>query len=427
MENSTFDMSEHRKKEENVEKEQNTEKALGKSDESKFLRRTWAEVSLDAIKYNFLAIKSSLRPETRICCVVKADAYGHGAERLAQEYEEIGADWLAVSNLEEATQIRCAGVLLPILILGFTPVERAAQLAQLNISQAVVGERYANALNETAKSAGVTVKVHIALDTGMSRVGFLYQNTERDAPSLSEIKRACSLSNLEHEGIFTHCAVADGGDDGKAYTQMQFKKFCDATEKLRHSGISFYIRHFSNSAATLDYPEMQLDMVRPGVILYGMMPSSSILHPLPLLPAMELKSVVALVKHIPPQTSVSYGRKYTSSEEQLIATIPVGYADGYPRKLSSKADVLVRGHRAKIIGRICMDMLIANVTDIPGVRAGDIVTVFGKDGDKFISIDELANKIDTINSELACAVSKRVPREYFKKGKAVGGIDYILR
>jgi alanine racemase len=199
------------------------------------LKRTWAEISLDAIEHNFREIQQRLRPETKICCVIKADAYGHGAERLAKEYEKLGADWFAVSNLEEAQQLRGVGVKLPILILGYTPPEMARELARLNISQALVGAEYGAALSKEAVKAGVTVKVHVSLDTGMSRIGFLYQNPQRDTASLEDVEHACKLPGLEPEGIFTHFAVADEGENGSDYTKMQYRNFCDAIERLKHA------------------------------------------------------------------------------------------------------------------------------------------------------------------------------------------------
>lgn len=359
--------------------------------------------------------------------MVKADAYGHGAERLAKEYERLGADWFAVSNLEEAQQLRRAGAKLPILILGYTPPEMAAELARLNLSQALVGGEYGAALSEQAVKAGVTVKVHVSLDTGMSRIGFLYQDPERDAASLGEIERACALPGLDPEGIFTHFAVADEGENGRAYTQMQYRNFLDGIDRLDRRGVRFRIRHCANSAAIFDYPEMQLDMARPGVILYGLMPSDRIRNPAPLIPVMQLKSVVALVKAVPARTSVSYGRKFTSSGETRVATVPVGYADGYPRILFQSAEMLVRGQRAKILGRVCMDQLMLDVTGIPGVRAGDEVTVFGKDGEAVLPVDELASQVGTINYELVCGISKRVPRVYQRNGETVGSLDYLRR
>lgn len=393
----------------------------------KILKRTWAQVNLNAIDNNFKAVKSCLKPETLVCCVVKADAYGHGAVKLAEEYVSLGADWFAVSNLDEAVQLRDAGIKLPILILGYTPPCMAPELSSHNITQAVIGLEYGLKLSEEAVKAGVSVKAHIKLDTGMSRVGFFYQNPERDGESISEIEKICLLPGIDADGIFTHFAVADEGESGRTFTEKQFKNFTDAISKLKSRGVNFKIRHCANSAAIFDYPEMQLDMVRPGVILYGLQPSCEISHQRELTPAMELKSAVSLVKTIPEGTAVSYGSKFVSGKATKVATVPVGYADGYPRRLYEKAFMLVRGKRAKIIGRVCMDQLMLDVSDIPGVKTGDTVTAFGSDGNESISADELANYTDTINYEIICGVSKRVPRIYLKDGKESGRLNYILK
>lgn len=393
----------------------------------KTLKRTWAQVNLDAIDENFNTVKSCLKAETMVCCVVKADAYGHGAVRLAEEYVSLGADWFAVSNLDEAVQLRDAGIKLPILILGYTPPCMAAELCRHDVTQAVIGAEYGLKLSEEAVKAGVSVKAHIKLDTGMSRVGFFYQNPERDGESISKIEKICHLPGINAEGIFTHFAVADEGENGRAFTQRQFKNFTNAISKLNSRGINFKIRHCANSAAIFDYPEMQLDMVRPGIILYGLQPSGEILHKRILVPAMELKSAVSLVKAIPTGTAVSYGSKFVSGKSTTVATVPVGYADGYPRKLYEKAYMLVRGRRAKIIGRVCMDQLMLDVSGIPDVKTGDTVTVFGSDGSEGISADELADYTDTINYEIICGVSKRVPRIYLKDGKETGRLNYILK
>jgi alanine racemase len=393
-----------------------------------YLKRTWAEVSLDAIDHNFQVIREAVKPGTRICCVVKADCYGHGAERLAQEYASLGADWFAVSNLEEALQIRKAGVKeKPILILGYTPANSAKLLAENNVATAVLSAEYAQELSEEAVRAGVTVRAHIKVDTGMSRIGFLYQNPEKDEASIDAIERACRLPGLNAEGIFTHFAVADEGENGSAFTRRQFSNLTGAIERLKERGITFAIRHCANSAAIFDYPEMQLDMVRPGVILYGLMPSSQTVKRPPFVPAMELKSVVSLVKTLPPEASISYGRTFRAGKPTTVATVPIGYADGFPRRLSQKAEFLIHGKRARILGRVCMDQLMLDVTGIPDVQPGDPVTVFGHNEDAFLPVEELAALNETINYEVVCDLSKRVPRVYLKGGKEVGTLDYLLR
>ncbi len=392
-----------------------------------YLRRTWAEIDLDAAEGNYRAIRACLKPETKICCIVKADAYGHGSERLAKVYELLGADWLAVSNLEEAEQIRRAGVKLPILILGYTPPDRAAELAANNIAQSVVGPEFAGELSRKAVKAGVTVRAHIQIDTGMTRVGFFYQNPERDAGALDEIERACRLPGLEAEGVFTHFASADEGVGGREYTKRQFACFTGAIGGLERRGIRFALRHCSNSAAILDYPEMQLDMVRPGVILYGMMPSESVLRKIDLKPVMSVKSKVALVKTVPPQTCVSYGRRFASERETVVATVPIGYADGYLRRYGEGAAALVRGRRAPVVGRVCMDQLMLDVTGIPGVKTGDTVTLMGRDGNETVTADDIAGASGTISYEIVCGVATRVPRVFRQGGRTVGILDYLQR
>lgn len=394
---------------------------------SDFFKRTWAQVSLDAIDHNYHIIREQLRPETMVCCVIKADAYGHGAEMLAAEYESLGADWFAVSNLEEAAQLRSAGIQLPILILGYTPPDCAAKLSELNIAQAVLSPEYARQLSDQAEKDGVTVRTHIKLDSGMSRIGFLYQDQSRDSKAIQEIEQACKLPGLNMEGIFTHFSVADEGDSGRAYTLIQYKNFTGAIALLKERGVEFTIRHCANSAAIFDYPEMQLDMVRPGIVLYGLQPSGELKNKPDLQPAMELKSIVSLVKTIEPQTSVSYGRQFIAQKSTRIATVPIGYADGYPRHLFIDANMLVRGQKAKITGRVCMDQLMLDVSSIEHVQEGDIVTAFGHDGNAFISVNELAAYNDTINYEIVCQISKRVPRIYYKNGAETGTLNYLCR
>ena len=380
---------------------------------------------MDAAAHNYKAIREAMRPGAKMCCVVKADAYGHGAEQLAHLYERLGAQWLAVSNLEEAIQIRACGVGLPILILGYTPPTEAKKLADLSIAQAVLSEKYAQELDAEAAKAKVKVRAHIKVDTGMSRIGFVYQEPQRDGESLLEIQRVCALQNLMPEGIFTHFAVADEGADGEAFTRQQYKCFTSAIEKLESVGVRFRIRHCDNSAGLMDYPEFQLDMCRPGVILYGMMPSSKVQKQLDLQRVMRLKSVVSLIKVIPAGTPVSYGCTYRTERETRVATVPIGYADGYPRMLSGKVDVLIRGKRAHSIGRICMDQMMVDVTDIPDVQEEDIVTLIGTDGGETVTADEMAELIGTINYEITCDISKRVPRIYYKKGRAVAEMNLI--
>lgn len=382
------------------------------------LRRTWAEIDLDALARDFRAVRQAANAQAKVCCVVKADAYGHGAVRMAREFEELGADWFAVSNLEEALQLRLGQIQKPVLVLGYTPPEEAAALAKYHISQCVYSLEYAKELSHYAVESGVTVKIHVKIDTGMSRLGFYYQDISRDEATVQEVKAACTLPGLYPEGIFTHFAVSDEGKEGDAFTMRQFGCFKEMIESLLREDVSFEVRHCANSAAVFDYPLSHLDMVRAGIVIYGLYPSEELRSRPDLTPVLSLKSVVSHIKTVKPGATISYGRKFTADREMKVATVPVGYADGYPRILSAKgAQVLIGGKRCTILGRICMDQLMADVSDLPEVQVGDTVTLIGRDGQEAISADELASLEGSINYEVICGLSKRVPRVYLKHGK----------
>lgn len=390
-----------------------------------FLRRTWAQINLDALDNNITQIKSVIDPSAKLCAVVKADCYGHGYEYTAQQMQESGADWFAVSNLAEALQMRKAGIDRPVLILGYTPPDKVRELVYNDISQAVYSLSYARALSENAALYGVTVNAHIKVDTGMSRIGFLYHDSVEDYPVIDEIEKVCSLPGINPEGIFTHFSSADCAD-GELFTRLQYDLFLSACDRLAARGIYFEIRHCSNSAGILSYREMNFDMVRAGIILYGLYPSSAVERPVKLLPVMELKTVISMLKTVPAGTPVSYGRTFTAEHEMRIATVPIGYADGYPRRLSNKMSMLVNGHRAPVIGNVCMDQTMLDVTGIDNVFEGKQITVFGKDGGAYISVDELAEKAGLINYEVLCSLSRRVPRVYIKNGAVFETTDYML-
>ena len=312
------------------------------------LRRTWAEIDLDALARDFAAVRQAANKNAKVCCVIKADAYGHGAVRMAQEFEALGADWFAVSNLEEALQLRLGGISRPMLVLGYTPPEEAATLAKHRISQCVYS------------------LIHVKIDTGMSRLGFYFQDISRDEATVQEVKAACTLPGLYPEGIFTHFAVSDEGQAGDAFTMRQFGCFKEMIESLLREGISFAVRHCANSAAVFDYPLSHLDMVRAGIVIYGLYPSAALRNRPQLTPVLALKSVVSHVKEVKPGATISYGRKFTAGQAMKVATIPVGYADGYPRILSAQgAQVLIGGKRCPILGRICMDQLMAEAGTAP--------------------------------------------------------------
>lgn len=383
-----------------------------------FLRRTWAEVDMDALRQNLQEIRRLLQPGCRLMAVVKADAYGHGDRFCAREMAGAGADWFGVSNLEEALSLRNAGITQPILILGTTPPEEAGTLADRQITQTVFCTEYAESLQREAGRRGVTVNVHMKVDSGMARIGFDGFSPERCA---QEIAQAAALPNLHGEGIFTHFSSADENDgEDDRYTRSQFGRFIAVLQALEQRGIRFSIRHCCNSAATLRFPEMHLDMVRPGLILYGLYPGKCCRECARLLPAMQLKSAVSMVKELPEGRAVSYGRMFLSERSMRLATLPIGYADGYHRALSDCGEMLLHGQRVPVVGRVCMDQLMLDVTGVSGVQAGDVATVFGTDGSSTLSIEEMAGAIGTISYEIVCLIGKRVPRLYLRNGQACG-------
>ena len=369
-----------------------------------FLHRTWAEIDLDALVHNFDIIKKE-SAGAKLMAVVKADAYGHSARIVAPLLEQHGADAFAVSNIEEAITLRGCGITRPILILGYTPVSMAAQLYLNDISQCVYSPEYAAALSERAVSDGVKIKVHIKLDTGMSRLGFDCRGEK--LLGIDEALTAAQLKGFIFEGIFTHFAVSDRTPDTEdGFTDKQYSRFCAAAERFKQAGLKPKYRHCCNSAAFCLDTGKHFDMCRPGIILYGLTPSSDLKLKEDFIPVMTVKSVVSMVKTIKKGDTVSYGRTFKAEKELKIATVTAGYADGYPRLLSNKGHVLINGKRANIIGRICMDQMSVDVSDIDNVKQGDEVILFGKT----LPVEELADMCDTINYEIICGISPRVPR-----------------
>ncbi len=383
------------------------------------LKRTWAEINLDHLCHNYKVIRERVKDGAKIMAVVKADAYGHGDRYVSRTLEECGADFFAVSNIEEALSLRKNEITKPILIFGITPTKYVLELSELNITQTVFSKEYAMALNDSAKKAGVVIECHLKLDSGMSRIGFMC-DSESD---FEDALKCYSLSNLKFTGVFTHFAVSDeSSHQAREFTKGQFEKFKGFVDKLKSCGCDVGLVHCCNSAGVLSYPEFHLDMVRPGVILYGLSPSDECVFK-DLLPVMELKSVVSMVKKVPADTPVSYGRTFVTPRETTLATVCIGYADGYPRALSNRGEVLIRSKRAKILGRVCMDQIIVDVTGIDGVCEGDVVTLFGRDNNEFIGADELAKIDSTISYELICLIGKRVPRLYLKDNKPIDVVD----
>lgn len=369
-------------------------------------KRTWAEISLPNLEHNYRALRGMLPRGCRFLGVVKANAYGHGAVPVAKRLEKLGAEYLAVACLDEAAELRQAGITAPILILGPTPSEFAEELLRYDLTQSVQDMDAAHALSAAAVNGDKSLKIHIKTDTGMSRLGFLCDEARIDQ-SAEEIVKACSLPGLEAEGIFTHFANADGDE---AYTMCQLTRFMEVVDKLRQRGVDFKICHCAASAAVLNYPCTHLDMVRPGIALYGHYPDPSCegLDGPGLLPVMTLKTRIVAVRELPAGTSVSYGCTHTLTRDSRLAVLPIGYADGLERLLSNRGEVLVNDRRAPILGRVCMDLCMVDVTDLPDVHVGDEVTMFGPE----LPLEEKADTVGTIQYELLCGVAPRVPRVY---------------
>ena len=364
--------------------------------------RTWAEISLENIKHNVRAIKAALPSDTRFLGVVKADAYGHGAVEVAGAILEAGGEYLAVACIDEAIKLRKAGISAPILILGITPPFFARELLEMNITQSVPTLEYAEALSARLKG---TLKCHLKLDSGMGRTGFSCRED-----SLVDIIKTLRLPGLDFEGVFTHFAVSDEPEN--KFTEEQFNRFMSTVECVEKEwGRSFELKHCANSGAVINFREYALDMVRPGLMTYGMYPAGET-GGIELRPAMSLKSMVyAISEHLPGDT-ISYGRSFTVEKPMRVAVIPVGYADGLSRCLSGKLEVIIKGQRCRQIGRICMDMCMVDITHIPDCDTGDTVTLIGRDGGEIITADELAEKQGSINYEVTCDVAPRVPRVY---------------
>lgn len=366
-----------------------------------FGRPVWAEVDLSAIRSNIRQIVSLIKPGTIFCPIIKADGYGHGAIPIAHEAAALGAGYLGVAIFEEAVILRDAGITLPILVLGYSAPAVAPLVIGNNITQTIYSKEQADALSASAKTLGLQAKVHVKVDTGMTRIGVSPE------AAVDFCTYVASLPNIVLEGIFTHFASSDSTD--KTSALAQFSLFQSATAALDAKGINIPIKHCANSAGILDLPQTHLNMVRAGIILYGLWPSGETGQPISLSPAMRLKARLSMVKAVPAGTGVSYGSTFHTSGPSSIATIPLGYADGYTRMLSYKASVVIHKQRAPIVGRICMDQCMADVSHIPGAKAGDEVLLFG--GPE-LPVEETAGHLGTINYEIVCMVGKRVPRIY---------------
>ncbi len=372
--------------------------------------RVEARVDLNAIRHNLKQVRNKLHKGTRLMVIIKADAYGHGAVPIAKALDEEWIDAYGVAIIEEAIELRTAGITKPILILGYTPKEQYSLVVAYDVTQTVFQYEMAEALSAEAVRQGRTAKIHIKIDTGMSRIGY------SDSPeSVKEIKQISQLDGIQIEGLFTHFARADEMD--KSSTEKQLQRFLDFIDLLEKEGISIPIRHASNSAGAIDHKSAELNMVRCGIATYGIYPSEEVSrNEVQLIPAMELITHVIYMKEVEAGVGISYGATYLTGRKTMVATIPVGYADGYSRNLSNTGKVIIHGQYAPIIGRICMDQFMVDVTDIEGVKQGDRVTLLGREGNSYISAEELAAWSHSFPYELVCNVGKRIPRVYMTLG-----------
>lgn len=384
------------------------------------LRPVWAEIDLDNMAFNMREIRR-VSKSREIIAIIKADAYGHGAVDVAETLLRNGATGFAVAVVSEAIELRRSGIECPIMLLGFTPPSMAEEIIKYNVDQTVYSYELAEELSKAAVNSHKKVKVYIALDTGMGRIGY-----SADEESVKEVLRIAELPNLEIKGLFSHFSTSDEKD--KDYTYFQLNKFNWFYNKLKESGVNINIRHIANSAAIIDMPETHFEAVRPGIILYGYYPSEEVLKSnIRLKPVMSLKTNVVHIKTLPVGEYISYGRKFCTSRKTVVATLPVGYADGYTRLLTGKAKVIINGKFAPVIGRICMDQCMVDVTDIQGVEVGDDVILMGasEDGSIQMTADNIADMLGTINYEVLCMISKRVPRVYIEGGKVINIRNYV--
>ena len=378
--------------------------------------RCYAEISLEAIGHNIREVKKRLPEGVKLLGVVKANAYGHGAVPVAS-YLENQVDYFATATIEEAVELRENGISAPILILGYVSPSQYSDLVEYDITQTIDSYAQALALEKEAARQNRKAKAHLAVDTGMTRIGF--QVTEHDADEAAKI---ADLPHIELEGMFTHFAKSD--EEDKTFTKEQLEKYLWMKEELKKRNVTFTYYHCSNSAGIIDLKEANMDIVRAGITTYGMYPSDEVeKDKVPLKPAMELISHVAHVKWLTEGKPVSYGGTYITTRPTKVATIPVGYGDGYPRSLSNKGYVLIHGQKAPIIGRVCMDQFMVDVTAIEDVEFGDKVVIFGRDGKEFLSVDKLGELSGRFNYEFVCVLNKRIPREYIRHGEVVEQVD----
>ena len=391
----------------------------------KTLKRTWAEISLDDLEHNYHALRSQMPEGCKFLGVIKADAYGHGAVPVSGTLSELGCEYLAVSNLEEAVQLRRGGIRTPVLILGYTPPEYADTMVFMDLTQEIHSIDYARALEERLRGTNYILNVHIKLDTGMGRIGFLAYGAHSE---LAQLREFLKMTHLRAEGVFTHFSAADSRlADDESYTETQYARFQAALAELETYGIHPALRHCANSAVTILHPEYSLDMVRGGIALYGCAPDRDCAGLLDLRPVMTLRTTIAQIRDVAAGTPISYGRTFTAPRDLRMAVLPVGYADGLPRSLSGKARFRLHGADVPVIGRICMDMCMVDITNVPDAKIGDELTLFGYDEDgQRVPVERLAEACGTISYELLCTLSKRIARLYYSGGRQSEILQYIV-
>ncbi len=383
-------------------------------------RPVWAEINLDHLAHNIQEVRRVTSQAAQVCAVIKADGYGHGAVQIAKTLLENGADRFAVATLSEAIQLRKHFSQVPILVLGYTPEENAAQVLTYDLTQTIWDLEQAKGFHLAAKQMERVAKVHLKVDSGMSRVGFSV-----NPRGIADALGCFQLNGLDIEGVYTHFACADEKD--KTITHQQVRTYLEMVNEIELAGYKIPIKHVSNSAAIIDMPEYNFDMVRAGIMLYGLYPSKDVdISRVHLKEVMSLRARLSLVKQIPSGAGVSYGHIYHAASEETIGTLPLGYADGYTRLLTGKSTVLVKGQRFFAVGKICMDQFMIRLPEPNFAKRGDIATLFGEDHGSLISIDEVAQALGTINYEVVCMINKRVPRHYYQGGKLASSKDSVL-
>lgn len=373
------------------------------------LRPVWAEIDLDNLKKNYEIIRKRVK-DKKIISVVKADAYGHGAVEIAKELETLGSDYFAVATLEEGMELRINGISKPILIFGYIFPKQVNYILDFSLIPTIYSLDFARELNNLCEIRKEKVKVHIKIDTGMGRVGVLWQD------SVDFIKNVMKFKNLIIEGLYAHFSTADESD--KSFSKVQFERFQKVVDSLKKEEIEIPFKHHGNSATVIDLPQYILDGVRCGIMLYGLKPSREIKN-INLYPVMSIKAKLIFIKNVPENTPISYGRKYYTKKEATIGTLPLGYADGYPRLLSNKGIVIYRGKRVKVVGTVTMDQIMIDISKFENPQIGEDVIILGKNGKEEVSADEIAKKCRTINYEIVTRIGKRMPKVYIKNGEVI--------